>query len=261
MSIQFSKFHGTGNDFIIIDNRDASLQLSQSQIKMFCARHVGVGADGLILAELAKSGELFMRYYNSDGHEASMCGNGGRCFAAWAVKMEIVKNEFEFLAADGKHSAIIDQQSYDISNIILGMADVHEFKHLPDGYLIDTGSPHFVKLVKDPDEIDVVGEGRRLRNDKRFLPGGVNVNFAVMDDNQIKVRTYERGVEDETLSCGTGVTAVAIAAMIETDSMRNKLSVITRGGTLRVNAVFNGSFFEKVELQGQAQFVFKGEIH
>jgi len=260
MKILFSKFHGAGNDFVIIDNRDSNIQLSANQIQWLCNRNLGIGADGLILMELSGNGSLFMRYHNTDGNEASMCGNGGRCAGAWAVTEGITKTSLTFDASDGKHEAEIEYLHNGLYNVKLTMHDVTDFRELKDGFFADTGSPHVVKFVGEPDAVNVLKEGKSIRYDQQFQPGGVNVNFAAIEGDRIRVRSYERGVEAETLSCGTGVTATAIAAMLKTGSDRSEWTMITRGGTLKVYATFNDSCFEDVVLEGPAQFVFKGEI-
>lgn len=260
MRIQFYKFHGAGNDFVIIDNRDSGIQLSANQIQFLCNRNFGVGADGLILMELSGNGSLLMRYHNADGKEASMCGNGGRCAGAWAVMESISKSDLTFDASDGKHDAEVEYLHKGLYKVRLTMNDVKEFRELEGGFFVDTGSPHVVKFVNEPDTVNVLKEGEHIRYDQQFQPGGVNVNFAAMEGDGIRVRTYERGVEAETLSCGTGATATAIAAMLKTGSDHSEWTIITRGGTLRVYARFNGSFFEDVVLEGPAQFIFKGEI-
>lgn len=260
MKIQFHKFHGAGNDFVIIDNRNSGIQLSANQIQWLCNRNLGIGADGLILMELSGNGSLFMRYHNADGNEASMCGNGGRCAGAWAVMKGITKRVLTFDASDGKHDAQIEYLQNGLYNVKLTMHDVKDFRELEDGFYADTGSPHVVKFKHDLDTVNVLKEGELIRHGPQFQPGGVNVNFAAIEGDRIRVRTYERGVEAETLSCGTGVTATAIAAMLKTGSDHSEWAMITRGGTLRVYARFNGSFFEDVVLEGPAQFIFKGEI-
>jgi diaminopimelate epimerase len=261
MKLKFSKVHGTGNDFIMVDNLNGNISLSKSQVEGLCDRHMGIGSDGLILVEKANRNEFFMRYYNSDGNEASMCGNGGRCMAAWVFRNGLAEREFSFQAVDGSHHAIVDSSENGLYMVKLTMRDVRKFEKLDDGYFLDTGSPHCVEFVGDTELVDVLSRGRKLRFDQRFHPGGVNVNFAKIVDDRILVRTYERGVEDETLSCGTGVTATAIAAMLETGSDEKKWTIDTPGGMLVVYARFNGSYFEGVELEGPAQFVFEGEIN
>lgn len=260
MKVKFSKFHGTGNDFIIIDNRKGLLHLNQSKIHLLCHRRFGIGADGLILAEERSGSRLFMRYHNSDGREATMCGNGGRCLAAWAQHIKLTWNEIAFDAVDGAHRAQI--QHFEVGDyfIRLTMNDVTSFNKLDDGYFVNTGSPHFVKFVPDPDIVDVNAEGSRIRFGERFKPDGVNVNFAKIGEGGVIVRTYERGVEDETLSCGTGVTAVTIATMLETGSNIEEWNITTKGGQLKVSAMKLNERFTDVILSGPATLVYEGEI-
>lgn len=261
MLLRFSKFHGTGNDFIIIDNRKGNIRLSADEIMLLCNRRFGVGADGLIMLERTVSGGYRMRYYNSDGHEATMCGNGGRCLAAWAVMKGIATDTMTFMAADGSHSAIVKTCSPGSYDVVLTLNDVTDFQKFDDGYFVNTGSPHFVRFVEDVDNIDVVVNGRQMRHDERFQPGGVNVNFVALGEEHIRVRTYERGVEAETLSCGTGVTASAIASMLALGSHKNKWNIQTLGGQLAVEAGFTGKIFSNVILSGPAQLVFKGQTN
>lgn len=260
MIIRFNKFHGAGNDFVIVENRDLSICLTSSQIKQLCHRNYGIGADGLILAEADDSGEIIMRYYNADGNEATMCGNGGRCLAAWAVKQGLFEDAFSFKAIDGYHHATVRLLNCDLYEVKLSMSEVRNFNEIEDGYFVDTGSPHVVKFIDYPDLIDVHTEGRKIRLDQQFQPDGVNVNFANIGDEAIRVRTYERGVEAETLSCGTGVTATAIAFMLKTGSNIAENVLVTSGGEMKVKAFFNGIFFQDVWLEGPAEFIFSGEI-
>lgn len=260
MKIQFSKFHGTGNDFIIVDNRDALLNLEPVVIARLCDRHLGIGADGLIIIEPSVKGDVIMHYYNADGTEAGMCGNGGRCVAAWSVRNGLTDKNISVIAKDGKHSARIEDTGGGLYIVDLGMTNVDKVKKFEDGFFVDTGVPHFVKPVNDPELIDVLKEGRLLRFDERFIPGGVNVNFARLLAGKIWVRTYERGVEDETLSCGTGVTATAIAGMLSIGSEINEWEIHTRGGLLKVFANYKTQIFRDVVLKGPAKFVFEGEI-
>ena len=261
MVLQFSKFHGTGNDFIVIDNRNDQIHLSTKLINQLCARQTGIGADGLIMADMTASGNLMMRYFNADGHESTMCGNGGRCLAAWAVMNDNSGHSFPFQAIDGFHHAEVRLLKPGLYSVVLSMCDIGVFNKLDDGYFIDSGSPHFVRFVEEPEAVDVISEGHRLRFDMRFQPAGVNVNFVRIRNERIIIRTYERGVENETLSCGTGVTAAAIAAMLETGSEQDEWLMETKGGELKVSVVFDGKLFKNIILEGPAKFVFKGEIN
>ena len=252
----FYKYHGTGNDFILLDNRDKEINLSTEQVAFMCDRHFGIGADGLMLLEHAAGYDFRMVYYNSDGRESTMCGNGGRCITAFAKSLGMIHNAARFVATDGEHTATIDDNGL----ISLHMQDVKHI-NIQDGYtILDTGSPHYIVWVKDVKDIDVYYEGKAIRNQERFQPDGINANFVELNNGRLSVRTYERGVEDETLSCGTGVTAAAIAATCNALGAF-KTAIETPGGHLEV------SFIKKtptsainVVLIGPATFVFKGEI-
>lgn len=252
----FYKYHGTGNDFILADNREKNINLSKEQIAHLCHRRFGIGADGLMLLENAAGYDFRMIYYNSDGGESTMCGNGGRCITAFAKRLGIIASIADFVAIDGPHSAKI----CDNGMISLQMNDVHEM-NINEGYtLLNTGSPHYVKWVKDVKSTEIFTEGRKIRNQPEFQPDGINVNFVQLADGKLSVRTYERGVEDETLSCGTGVTAAAIATT-GTKTGTFKTRIDTPGGNLEVSFVKNSpTSATNVVLTGPAVFVFSGEI-
>jgi diaminopimelate epimerase len=257
-TIHFYKYQGAGNDFVIIDNRDLHFDSHNVQLVSFlCDRRFGVGADGLMLLEIDPQSEFRMRYYNSDGREASMCGNGGRCIAAFAVHQQIVKDakHFTFNAVDGLHEA-----SYNSGIVSLKMVDVDTVERTNGAFYMNTGSPHHVVMVDDTNNIDVYNEGKRIRYSDTYSPQGTNVNFVSIDDtNQITVRTYERGVEDETLACGTGVVASAISASLTNGADRFNVNV--RGGKLEVRfKKVTDTLFQDVYLIGPGTFVFKGEI-
>ena len=258
MNLTFYKYHGTGNDFIIIDNRNNKIELNKKQVNHLCNRRFGIGADGLMLMNNKPAYDFEMIYYNADGNEGSMCGNGGRCMVKFAYDMGLHKSEYFFHAVDGDHKAAIENNGW----IDLKMKDVDKVEMItsPD-FILDTGSPHYVKLVSDVWNIDAVKEGREIRYSKRFTDSGINVNFAELDkDANISVRTYERGVEDETLSCGTGVTASALM-FAHNDNGFNRINVKTPGGNLAVEFDKTGkSSFENIWLCGPAVFVFKGEV-
>ncbi len=266
MIIEFEKYHGTGNDFILVDNRITRHNLSKKQVKQLCDRRFGIGADGLMLLENHKELDFEMRYFNADGAEASLCGNGGRCIVAFARKLQICSNITEFMAYDGKHEAII----YDTGIIDLKMNEVREIDQISGGYFANTGSPHFVKFIKDVDQYDVIVEGRKIRNDKNLASRGCNANFVErMNDGSLKVRTYERGVENETLSCGTGAVASAISAFLEKPDLTDGFEIKTRGGMLsvRFKAIETGLqlydqryLFTDIWLSGPARVVFSGSI-
>lgn len=255
MEIQFYKYQGTGNDFIILDNRKQDYSnLSKDQILKLCDRNFGIGADGLMLLNPHAHYDFEMKYYNSDGNESSMCGNGGRCICAFAKKIGIIENKTHFIAIDGEHYATLED---DI--IALQMKNVEEIKHQNNFFQLNTGSPHYVSFVSHLDDLDIKKEGALIRYSPLFKEEGINVNFVEEITNQsIKVRTYERGVEDETLSCGTGVTACALVQMMLTQN--TIIEVHTLGGNLNVMAETNAAGFRNIWLRGAAQFVFEGKI-
>ncbi|MCU0404803.1 MAG: diaminopimelate epimerase [Chitinophagaceae bacterium] len=257
MNIFFSKYQGTGNDFILIDNRQKNISLSQEQIERLCHRRFGIGADGLMLLEEEEGYDFRMVYYNSDGREGSMCGNGGRCITKFAFDCGLHKDEYNFIAIDGPHVAIIESNGM----IRLQMKDVSETESLVNMDFVDTGSPHIVKQVEEIQELDVISEGKHIRYNDRFAEQGVNVNFVkVLDECSIYVRTYERGVEDETFSCGTGVTASALLNAHNENGF-NHIDVKTNGGDLYVEFEKTGeASFENIWLAGPAEKVFEGSI-
>jgi len=206
--IKFSKYQGAGNDFVLVDNRSGFFDGNDTVlVKKMCDRRFGIGADGLMLLEGAENADFRMRYFNADGREGSMCGNGGRCIVAFARDLGIVAEKAAFLAVDGAHEAAIVSGQVD-----LGMVDVREVAREDDGdfYLLDTGSPHLVREVTGLRDVDMATEGHRIRNSPRFRKAGVNVNFVEREGDGYFLRTYERGVEGETLACGTGATAAAM---------------------------------------------------
>jgi diaminopimelate epimerase len=256
MKFTFSKYQGTGNDFMIIDNRNNSVNLTKKQIAQLCNRRFGVGADGLMLLEKHLATDFNMRYFNADGNEGSMCGNGGRCLVAFAKSLAIIDKETTFNTIDGTHRAIIKQKNM----VSLQMQDVKEVLKIDGNYFVDTGSPHYVIFSQNIKDTDVYTEGKKIRESKRFAPKGTNVNFVEINNNHLLVRTYERGVEDETLSCGTGVTAAAICASAKLNTDKNSFDISTRGGNLNVSFQKNrNNTFTNIWLTGPAQFVFKGE--
>lgn len=255
--VTFYKYQGTGNDFVIMDNRDGSIALSAEQINHICNRRFGIGADGLMLLNTRSGYDFEMKYYNADGNESSMCGNGGRCLTKFAYDMGIHKSKYFFLAIDGEHESEIDEKKW----IRLKMKDVDGIlKHNGD-YVLDTGSPHYIKTVQNIMELDVFTEGRNIRNSKDFISKGINVNFVEQEDKHITVRTYERGVEDETFSCGTGVTAAALI-FAHNEKGFNCVTIKTKGGNLAVEfEKINDHQFSNIWLCGPAEFVFKGGIN
>lgn len=258
MKIEFYKYQGTGNDFIILDNRENRYNdISQAQIKYLCERHYGVGADGLMLLNKKEGYDFEMKYYNADGNESSMCGNGGRCLIKFAAQKGIHKTNYRFWAIDGEHEGEID-----MNNLVrLRMKDVDTLEQHPSYTLINTGSPHFVRFARDVKNIDVVETGREIRNSKEFVKEGVNVNFVEsLNEDSIYVRTYERGVEDETLSCGTGVTAAALLSAHNENGF-NRVEVRSVGGHLSVEFNKTGEdHFENIWLCGPAELVYTGSL-
>lgn len=258
MKIHFYKYQGTGNDFIIIDNRASIIQtLKLDQVKLLCDRRFGIGADGLMLLNQKANYDFEMNYYNSDGREGSMCGNGGRCMIKFAYNLGIHKNKYHFLAVDGEHEAEINDNGI----IRLKMKDVNVIQHTNSDFILNTGSPHYVKLVGDVMDYDVFHKGMDIRYSSDFAKEGINVNFVEQTKpDEIIVRTYERGVEDETFSCGTGVTASALA-LYHNDVGYNDVTVTTKGGKLTVeyDRLDNGSYIN-IWLCGPAEKVFEGEF-
>ena len=257
MNFEFFKYHGTGNDFILIDNRLLFFDKNNANfISSICDRNTGVGADGLILLENHENLDFKMIYFNSDGRETSMCGNGGRCIVSFAKKLNVIKDKAKFMAIDGPHASFIDK-----GLVSLQMNQVNLINNIEGGYVLDTGSPHFVKFCNSIKELDVVKKGREIRNEKKISNNGINVNFVeVINTNCIKVRTYERGVENETQSCGTGVVASVLSAFKKGFVNENKIKIITLGGNLHVSFDFNNLSFENIWLEGAAVEVFKGKI-
>ncbi len=256
--MNFHKYQGTGNDFIILDNRNWSYTaLTLERVKFLCDRRFGIGADGLMLLNTKAGYDFEMKYYNSDGRESSMCGNGGRCLVKFAYDLGIRKSEYHFLAADGPHQAEIDDKNI----VSLKMKNVENIRDHHGDFILDTGSPHYVKLVADVMDYDVYHKGMDIRYSSDFAKEGINVNFVEQKrPDEIIVRTYERGVEDETLSCGTGVTASALACY-HNEMGYNDVRVITKGGKLTVKYDRVGeNYFENIWLCGPALKVFEGTI-
>lgn len=259
MRRDFYKYQGTGNDFVLFDDRSNSLQLTAAQIVSLCDRRFGIGADGVILLRSLPDFDFEMVYYNADGGISSMCGNGGRCIVSFAKSLGIISQSARFLAADGEHEAVFISNDPDI--VKLKMKDVSKIENSQNGFLLDTGSPHFVVQVNELVNLDVKQTGAEIRYSARFQKDGVNINFILIDADEINVRTYERGVEDETLSCGTGVTASALVARFAGLLSEDKSPVIVNcpGGKLKVHASKKDLSFSNIWLEGPAVFVFKGE--
>jgi len=264
LEIQFYKYHGAGNDFIMIDDRKNVIPKPEPKIiKRLCDRHFGIGADGVIILRESEKADFRMDYFNADGYPGTMCGNGGRCITVFAHRMGVIADSCTFEAADGLHKSTILPDE----RVMLELGDVRDIQHTETGYLLNTGSPHLVIFTDELASLDVFAQGRILREDKRF-PGGTNVNFVLTGPDGIEVRTYERGVENETLSCGTGVTASAIAAYLHREHCGESIDVKTRGGMLNVTFVpkrdagDSGKVaFSGVHLTGPVTEVFEGTIN
>ena len=258
MHIQFFKYQGTGNDFVIIDNRSGKYSgLSMSQVRLICDRRFGVGADGLMLLNNHADYDFEMKYFNADGKESSMCGNGGRCLVRFAQDMGIMRTNYSFLASDGPHEASIN-----IDGIVsLKMKDVPDIDFRRSHFILNTGSPHYVEMTQNVMDVDVLKRGKEIRYSPEFEKEGINVNFVEQLDtpDKILVRTYERGVEAETYSCGTGVTAAALVCH-HNDNGFNRVEVQTLGGHLSVEYDKIDDGFKNVWLNGPAEKVFDGTI-
>jgi diaminopimelate epimerase len=253
----FYKYQGTGNDFVIIDNRNQIFDKNNTKfIEQICNRHFGVGADGLILLENHHTADFTMIYFNADGNKSSMCGNGARCMVAFAKYLDIIENEATFEAIDGMHHAFIED-----GIVKLQMQDVSNLQTHNDYVYLDTGSPHHIEFNDNLKQLNVKHEGEKIRYSESYNESGTNVNFVErINDEIFAVRTYERGVEDETLSCGTGVTAVALAMRYIGETEKNLLTIKTQGGDLQVAFKKDGNVFKDVWLIGPTKLVFKGEI-
>lgn len=253
----FYKYQGTGNDFVMIDNRQQTFNKKDTKhIAFLCDRRFGIGADGLILLENHPDLDFRMVYYNADGNESSMCGNGGRCLVAFAKHLGVINENAVFEAIDGVHHATINGDM-----VRLQMQDVHTIEKHSKHVFLNTGSPHHVQFEESIEDFDIKTKGATIRYGEPYNEAGSNVNFVKKINDQIfAVRTYERGVEDETLSCGTGVTAVALAmhALNETD--KNLITLQVQGGELQVSFDIEGGVYKNVWLIGPAKFVYKGTI-
>ncbi len=242
----------------MVDDRNKTFDATnQKLIESLCDRRFGVGADGMILLQNHAGADFYMQYFNSDGRESSMCGNGGRCIAQFAKDLKIVGDIATFYAVDGEHTV-----SFKNNWVNLQMMDVAEVQERTNNvFVLNTGSPHYVQFFDvDVDSIDLVTEAKKIRYNEEFADKGINVNFVSVHNNILKVRTYERGVEDETFSCGTGVTAAAIAFHKQSGNNEPTIQIETKGGNLSVNYLFSNNVFTNVHLNGPATFVYDGEI-
>ncbi|MGM0531226.1 MAG: diaminopimelate epimerase [Bacteroidota bacterium] len=257
MSQQFHKYHGAGNDFILIDNRQNTFIPDNNVVERLCRRKFGIGADGLMLLESSGEADFYMRYFNSDGKESTMCGNGGRCIVAFAHDLGIIDRKTLFLATDGAHEAVIRDDNL----IALKMQDVERVKTSDDHYFMDTGSPHYVRFVDNLSKVPVYEEGRKIRYNTGISETGTNVNFVSFEkEGLISIRTYERGVENETLACGTGAVASAISAYLRSQTDKTSYTINALGGRLEVSFEPTENRFTNVWLIGPAEFVFSGNF-
>lgn len=258
MQLEFYKYQGTGNDFVMIDNRSQIFPKDNLKlVAQLCDRRFGIGADGLILLENDSDTDFRMVYYNSDGNLSSMCGNGGRCLVAFAKKLAVINDSCTFIATDGLHHATITADGL----VSLQMIDVSEVKISPDYAFLNTGSPHHVQLVENLESYNIKENGAAIRYGELYGTAGSNVNFVhQINGNTFSLRTYERGVEDETLACGTGATAVAIAMNATGKTNATSIHLNVEGGKLEVTFDKKEEQFTNVFLIGPAEFVFKGEI-
>ena len=269
MEITFYKYQGTGNDFILIDDRELKFPTDDTElVANLCNRKFGIGADGLILLQPHQSESYFMKYYNSDGRESSMCGNGGRCLAAFAFQQKVVTTNHTFMAIDGPHQVEAELTATSELWVKLKMQDVGNISIPENGtFVLNTGSPHYIKFIKEPlNSINLVDDAKQIRYNNSYKNEGINVNFInLLGLQNIAIRTYERGVEDETLSCGTGVTAAAISTVLYNNlpDGTHVINISTSGGNLSVALTFNKltNIFTNVWLQGPAKFVFDGRIN
>ncbi len=256
MKVTFYKYQGTGNDFVMIDNREGVFDKNNIElVQKMCDRRFGIGADGLILIENMDDLDFNMVYFNSDGSQ-SFCGNGSRCAVAFAKYLGIIESQAYFNSTDGEHEAWVNANG----EVSLKMHDVAAIEKGDGYYYINTGSPHYIEEVKNVKEVDVFERGQEVRYNDRFKTEGTNVNFVKYNQEEIDIRTYERGVEDETLSCGTGVTAAALSWADKFKLSTGKVKVNSQGGELSVAFKRNENGFNDIWLIGPATFVFKGEF-
>jgi diaminopimelate epimerase len=255
MILEFYKYQATGNDFIIIDDREELFDANDSAlIKALCQRSFGIGANGLILLRDDKDHDFRMIYFNSDGFESSLCGNGARCIVKFAHLLEISSENVNFISSVGVHQARITE-----SDVSIKFVDINDIKKYDNDLVIDSGSPHYVTFSENIDQIDINLEGSNIRNSTPFKKKGINVNFLQVDGS-VKMRTYERGVESETLSCGTGAVASAIALFHEQITNENIIELNTRGGVLTVSFDNFKNEYKNIWLTGEANLVYIGEF-
>lgn len=257
MTVKFYKYQGTGNDFVMIDNRGLALSNERAQIEKLCNRRFGIGADGLIYLQNKEGYDFEMVYFNSDGNQSTMCGNGGRCLIRFAHDLGLVGSTCRFMAIDGEHEGEILPDG----RVSLKMKDVDRIENYNSDYVLNTGSPHYVQFANYVKDMKVYNEGYKIRNSAPFAAEGINVNFVEkISAGEIYVRTFERGVEDETLSCGTGVVASALAFAAKNGSLLTSVAIETPGGNLQVSFEAAGNSYRNIFLTGPAERVFEGEV-
>jgi len=263
MELEFFKYQATGNDFIIIKENPQIPGSLSSLAERLCDRHFGIGADGLIIISDHPGNDFRMVFLNPDGTQGSFCGNGGRCAVMFYDIMSEGNGDYRFLAIDGEHSGKVLERNGDEYNVEISIQDVclSSMTQYGEGSYIDTGAPHLVVIIEDIESIDVPARARPLRYSKKFLPEGINVNFVEKKDPWLKIRTYEKGVENETLSCGTGVTASALVFATNETDKEQEVPVESRGGRLRVKYVRKNDRFADIRLTGPASSSFKGIIN
>ncbi len=258
MHFDFFKYQGTGNDFVLINNHRLSFPKENHElIREICDRRFGIGADGLMLLEEIPGYDFKMVYYNADGNESTMCGNGGRCISAFAKHLGIVENSGNFIAVDGEHEFVITDEIVKLKMINVETNGMH-LENEDD--VLFTGSPHYVSFRNDIEKMNVTEEARKIRYNATYAKEGINVNFVEANEGKIKMRTYERGVEDETLSCGTGTVAVALSFAERNNLEAGTVEILTPGGNLAVSFAKEQSIFTNVWLEGPAKLVFTGSI-
>lgn len=257
MTIQFYKYQGTGNDFVMIDDRDNKYtDITEQQVKHLCDRRFGIGADGLIFLRNSDEYDFEMVYYNSDGRTSTMCGNGGRCILRFASDLGIEGKNYSFMAVDGVHFGVVDDEV-----VSLQMVDLKDIDKLKDDVLfMNTGSPHHVVYTDSLPADDFVAVAKSIRYSDKYAEEGVNVNYVKVTGDTLEMRTYERGVEGETYSCGTGVTAAALGADFLKMTKTDRLKIKTAGGNLELSFKAQREGYTDIWLTGPAEKVFKGKI-
>lgn len=256
--MNFYKYHGAGNDFILIDAfSEKEISLTKNKIKKLCHRRFGIGADGLMILKKHNEFDFEMDYYNSDGSGGTMCGNGGRCIVAFAKKLNLISDYTKFIASDGLHEAYIDDEN----TVQLKMNNVKSIEKFEDDYTCYTGSPHYIRFEDEIENKNVYLEGKKIRYSEAFKKEGINVNFIKIEDAKtLSIRTYERGVENETLACGTGAVATALTYAKIINDNKGEYTIKTKGGTLKVSFNFINNSFTDIWLEGPTEFVFEGNF-